>query len=396
MILLLHFILGLVFTYLAFNALYLFLFAAAGRVRSLPEPPAEKKNYRFVVYIAAYKGDAVIRHTAPRALQQSYPEDRFDVVVIADSLQPETLTELRTHPLKVVEVSFEKSTKAKALKKALEATTDPYDYAVILDIDNIMEVDFLQKVNRALQGDVSILQAHRVALNLDTPFAILDGISEEVNNHIFRQGHRALGLSAAFIGSGKAISFDLYREVIPKLEAIGGFDKELELTLLSQRYCIHYAPDARVFDEKVQEAARFEKQRKRWLSAQFHYFNEHIGPGLAGLFRGNVDYFDKVIQMILFPRVLLLGTTFLLACFALLIPVFPGRMAWLILLGLTVFSIGISVPVRFYNGQTLRALAHLPSAFWRMFRTLFKLRGANQQFIHTEHTHQTPTHEDRH
>jgi len=35
--------------------------------------------------------------------------------------------------------------------------------------------------------------------------ALLDGISEEINNNIFRKGHQTLGLSSALIGSGMAL-----------------------------------------------------------------------------------------------------------------------------------------------------------------------------------------------
>ncbi len=384
-------LLSILFTYLLINTFYTLFFAFAGFFarRKFEEIPLSNKK-KFVIFMPTYKGDEVIKSTARKALTVNYPKDLFHVVVIADSLQPATVADLKSLDLQVVEVNFENSTKAKSLKAALEEVDSGFDYAVILDIDNIMEDDFLEKINIHLQDNKKILQAHRVALNTDTHFAVLDAISEEVNNHIFRRGHRAVGLSAAFIGSGKALQFDFYKNFIQEIEAVGGFDKEMELKLLSRGEIIHYAHNALVYDEKVQEASRFQNQRKRWLSAQFHYFTDHLLPATKALLtKGNVDYFDKMMQMVLFPRLLLVGSNFILAALSFVFPneLFLGKEAWSLLFLASAIAIFFSIPKAFYNFKTLMAFAYLPKAFFIMFSTLFKLKGANKKFIHTEHTH---------
>jgi hypothetical protein len=45
----------------------------------------------------------------------------------------------------------------------------------------------------------------------------------------------------------------------------------------------------------------------------------------------------------------------------------------------------LSIPSKFYNKQTFKALLTLPKAFISMFLSLFKLKGANKKFIHTQH-----------
>ncbi|MAX81060.1 MAG: hypothetical protein CL843_12915 [Crocinitomicaceae bacterium] len=380
------FIFAIVFAYLYFNTVYIAVFAFAGlfaKKKSGFQVLEQKKS--FVIFMPCYKGDEVIKHTAREALKVNYPKDKFRIVVIADSLQPETIADLQTLDLQVVPVKFENSTKAKSLKAALKAVKEHYDYAMILDIDNIMEPAFLEKMNYHLRNNTRVLQAHRVALNTDTPFALLDAISEEINNHIFRKGHRVLGLSAAFIGSGKALEYNFYAAFIQEIDAIGGFDKEMELKLLKQKEYIEYADNALVYDEKVQEAGRFQNQRKRWLSAQFHYFSSHFFPATLALLKGNLDYFDKMIQMILFPRLLLIGSLFLLTALSFLLQLYP--FIWLGTFLLALFSLLISMPRAYYSKRTLLAVLHIPKAFFLMFATLFKLKGANKKFIHTEHSH---------
>jgi len=79
----------------------------------------------------------VIVKTAESALRQLYPVGKYQVVVVADSLQRSTLYKLHNLPLNVLEVQFESSTKAKALNAALNYLPENFDMVVVLDSDNI-------------------------------------------------------------------------------------------------------------------------------------------------------------------------------------------------------------------------------------------------------------------
>ena len=376
---------------LGLPVLYIFLFSFAGlfyRQRTFQQQQAWRK---IAVLIPGYKEDAVIREAAGNALLQDYPKEYFDVVVIADSFQQETLDHLRTLAIKVIEVKFDNSTKSKALNKAMEQLAEQYDIAVILDADNLMAPDFLYKVNASFgQGSIAV-QGHRTAKNLDTSLAVLDAASEEINNHIFRKGHRVLGLSSAIIGSGMAFRYDLFRDLMGTVTAVGGFDKEIELKLLKEGHTIEYLDDAYVYDEKVQKADVFSNQRRRWLSAQFIYFRRDLFSSLKALItKGNIDYFDKAVQFIQPPRVLLLGMVIVMGIvFFLLnqimdIPLIYNYL-WTGILLTCILAFLFSLPARMYNRKTFKALASLPKGMYLMAGSLFKIKGANKQFIHTKH-----------
>jgi cellulose synthase/poly-beta-1,6-N-acetylglucosamine synthase-like glycosyltransferase len=380
--------------YFGFAAVYVFIFAFASLFPLRQKTPDKSVNRKFAVLIPGYKEDAVIVEVAKDALKQDYPEEAYDVVIIADSFKPETIAKLKKLPIKLVEVSFDVSTKSKALNKAMADLGDDYDVALILDADNTMEAGFIRKINQAFDNGFMVVQGHRAAKNVNTSFAVLDAISEEVNNNIFRKGHRKLGFSSALIGSGMAFDYAFFKETMANVKAVGGFDKELELKLLQGKNKIEYVNDALVLDEKVQKSEVFAKQRKRWLSAQFVYFARYFFPGLYHLvFKGNFDFFDKVYQMVSPPRVLLVGITSILAAFyALLFFLFPSSEFWAfsisewgIVWGLVVLAFLFSIPGKFYNTKTLYAILTLPKAFFLMFASLFKLKGANKKFIHTEH-----------
>lgn len=372
--------------YLGFASLYIFIFGFASLF------PARKKNViksdkrKYAVLIPGYKEDQVIIEVAKDALNQDYPKELYDVIVIADSFKKETLVTLKELPIQVIEVSFDLSTKSKALNVAMDKLPDIYDAALVLDADNLMEIDFISKINNSFNKGYIAVQGHRIAKNYNTPFAILDAISEEVNNKIFRKGHRVLGFSAALIGSGMAMDYNYFKTMMKSIKAVGGFDKEIELQMLKEGIRIEFLDDAIVYDEKVQKAEVFSNQRKRWLSAQLHYFSMDFLNSLKHLILyGNYDYFDKAIQFIQPPRVMLLGLLFLINIISVIVNPAECVNMWLAVLILCILTFIITIPIKFYNFNTLKAVLTLPKAFVLMILSLLKIKGANKKFIHTEH-----------
>lgn len=379
-------------TLLGLATLYILVFSIASLFYKQKQYVDNGNLKKIAVLIPGYKEDEVIIEVANSALEQDYPAHLYDVVIIADSFQKETISELKTLPIKVIEVSFDKSTKSKALNKAMATLNRDYDIAVVLDADNLMAKDFLKKVNAAFEHGFIAVQGHRTAKNTNNSWAVLDAISEEINNNIFRKGHRVLGLSSAIIGSGMAFKYAYFKSLMATVTAVGGFDKEIELKMLKEKHKIVYLDDAVVFDEKIQKSEVFGNQRRRWLSAQLHYFRKDILNATKHLLlKGNIDYFDKAIQFIQPPRILLLGAVILssfgfVAANYFLENQIPLSNYWIILLISCVLSFVFSVPISFYNATTLKALVSLPKGMFMMLLSLLKIKGANKTFIHTQHT----------
>ena len=363
----------------AINILYLLVYSLASLRRDMPVPPSATRYKRFAILIPAYREDAVIHECVHSCLEQDYPVDQFDIVVISDHMKPETNASLSALPIRLVEVHFEHSTKSKALNAAMATIGNNYDVALILDADNVIPYTYLNDVNDlyACPG-VEIVQTHRVAKNLN------DAMSEEINNTIFRLGHAKLGMSAALIGSGMAFRYDLFRDTMANIKAVGGFDRELELTLLYQGKYFHYLPETFVFDEKVQNTNDFSRQRRRWLSAQWHYCTVFARFVFKAIASRNWDFCDKMFQQVSIPRLLLLGFTFFLAFICSFYNFFWSIKWWGIFL-LLVIALLAAVPRRFCTSRLAMAFQKLPYTFWLMVANIFKLRGANKRFIHTSH-----------
>lgn len=378
------------FIYLAIGVLYYLVFALASIFRN--KKKYSQPNYglnKIAVFIPAYKEDAIIVDTAQKALEQNYPTNLFTVYIIADSMQPATIVNLQKLPLEVVEVCFEKSTKTRAINETYRRIATDYDISVVLDADNIMEPDFLSKINDAYNSGATVMQAHRVAKNQQNELATLDAISEEINNNIFRKGHVNLGLSSALIGSGMAFDFHVFKDEMSKIDAIGGFDKELELALLKKKQKIVYLQDALVYDEKVSESKTFGNQRTRWIAAQIRYGMKSFGNALLHLLtRGNVDYFDKSLQFLLPPRLILLGLLFILTAITGIFQV----TGWIWFVGLLLgycIALFVAIPVKFLNINTLKATMKLPKTFWLMIVAITGYKKAKNNFLHTPKTLQS-------
>lgn len=355
------------------QVLYLALFAVASVFRYRPVLQREGRKNRIVVFIPGYKEDRVIIETAKNALKQSYPRDFYEVVILADSFSRKSIVSLEELDLRLIEVRFDNSTKAKSLNKGLEAlAADNPDIAVVLDADNLMETDFLEQVNAAYNSGYKVIQGHRTAKNKETSFALLDAINEEIGNSIFRKGHRVLGLSSGLIGSAMAFDFGYFTELMRDIGDIAGEDKLLELKILKDSERIEYLPNAIVRDEKVSNATTFSKQRTRWVGVQLYFFKHYFLNGVKELFtNGNLGYFDKAYQMAIIPKVLLVALLSILGVLSAF-----GLLSYL-WLAMALFYFGVlllAVPRKFYNYRLFEAILNIPKAIFYMIRGILKIR----------------------
>lgn len=387
----------ILFTLLALCVCYLLLYAITSKFYRTPRFPEARTLRRFIVFFPAYKEDRVIASSVRSFLQQDYPRELFDIIVISDQMQPATNEDLRSLPIRLLTANYKDSSKAKALTMAVDSISDEhYDIVVIMDADNLTSPDFLAEVNRAFDSGIKSVQAHRTGKNLNTDISILDGISEEINNGIFRSGHNALGLSAALSGSGMAFEADWFRQNVRLLETAGE-DKELEVLLLQQRIHTVYLPQIPIYDEKTQKEEAIGNQRKRWIAAQFGILRSSLLSLPKAIGQGNPDYCDKILQWMLPPRLIQLAGVFGLTLVITIIGIWLSlqgtatghewtiAVKWWILSAAQIAAMTLPIPGHLFNKQLGKAVLRIPMLALTTIGNLFKLKGAYKKFIHTEH-----------
>lgn len=374
--------------YLLLNCCYLAFFALVG-LFNLPKSKKEVNNYRKIaVLFPTYQENVVIVESVKTALKHQYP-GTFEVVVIADGLDPETITHLKDLGANVIEVFFEKSTKGKAMQFAMnQLEQEGFDIAVVLDVDNVMSDECLLYINGAFESGSKVVQAHRVAKNMDSSFAFLDACNEEVNNHLFRKGHAVVGLSAALIGSGMAFDFKYFRHLLNNIGETVGEDKQLDFMIAKDKVEVVYLNDVYVYDEKIENAKVFTKQRTRWIASQVEFLKKYAFEGFVQLFKGNLEFFNKSLQTFLVPRMLLLALLFIMSVQAFFNPFGPTTLFWIGLFLSLCLTLMISIPRRFYADKRLYiALFQIPRAMLGMVIALFSIGKAKKSFMVTPHSH---------
>lgn len=347
---------------------------------------ATSLNYRerrFLILYPAYNEDSVIYDSVDEFLNQDYPTGKFQVVVISDHMTDETNDLLRTLPITLLTPSFEKSSKAKAMQYAIEKVGANFDNVVVLDADNVVQPDFLKKLNILCNAGYEVIQCHRCAKNSQGDVAMLDGASEEINNTIFRKAHNRLGLSSALIGSGMCFTHDLFCKNVFLLSTAGE-DREMEALLLRQGVFIKYAAEIHVFDEKVNNKDNFQRQRMRWMTAQVQSLFRQLPQIPSALIHGNLNFVDKTIQQALIPRsILIVLLTLMSILMTLIVPTWSTK--WWGLLAIFAVALFIAIPTQLRSVALFGKVLAIPSLVWRMLKNLLHLDRKNTDFLHTTH-----------
>ena len=344
------------------------------------------RKRRFLILFPAYHEDNVIINSIDRFFYQEYPTQDFQVVVISDHMTDDTNRQLRSFPITLLTPVFDKSSKAKALQYAINMTAGDYDNVVVLDADNVVQPDFLKKLNILCNAGYDAIQCHRCAKNSSGDVAMLDGASEEINNTIFRKAHNRLGMSSALIGSGMCFDYELFRKNVFQLSTAGE-DREMEALLLSQDVFIKYAAEIHVFDEKVSSSDNFQRQRMRWMTAQLQSLLRQLPQLPHAVLHGNLNFIDKTIQQALIPRSMLIV---LIAAVAVVMTVVAPMWCakwWILLLALAL-ALFIALPSQLRSRSLFGKILSVPGLVLRMFKNLLHIDHRNTDFLHTTHDSQ--------
>jgi cellulose synthase/poly-beta-1,6-N-acetylglucosamine synthase-like glycosyltransferase len=339
--------------------------------------------FSFLILFPAYQEDKVIVHSVHQCLKSTYPQELYHIVVISDHMTDETNDQLQQLPITLFTPQFEKSSKAKALHYALEHTEENYDYVIILDADNVVLPDFLEQVNASCQQGHRAIQCHRCAKNSDNDVAVLDGISEEINNTLFRKAHNRIGISSALIGSGMCFEYEWFKNHVGLFETAVE-DREMEILLMKENIFIKYEEHIPVYDEKVSNPENFQRQRLRWMTGQVQSLLLMLPYLSKAVMTGNIHYIDKTMQQALIPRSILLVLTFFFSVLMTIVS-YLWSIKWWVLFLVICLSIYIAIPRKMRNSSLLRKIFSTIKLVWLMLTNILKMDLKSKEFLHTTH-----------
>lgn len=347
------------FALCAFSVIYLLVYAIAATINRTDKYSDSRIKHRFAILIPAYKDDEYILYTVKSFLQQEYPIDCFDVIVIADHLKAETNVQLAQLPIILLKAAFKKSSKMKSIKAAMSQLEEgQYDVVLLANADNEVERNFLDELNNTYASGSNAIQTHRIRRERLNNVAVLDAVADEINNSILRAGHVTFGLSSSLNGSGTALDFDWFKEKI-KLLSDNDDEKNIESLLLKDRIYVEYLNNTFIYALRNGGKNKFYAQRRSWIRAQYYSLFTNIGNLPKAIFSGNFDYADRILQWLIFPRTILLGLIIILGIISVYLD-WTDCIKWWGLLFTFLFTMALATPNYLVDNKFNKAMKAIP------------------------------------
>lgn len=349
----------LLFAVCTFTVFYLLVYALAATNNRTDKYPESRVKHRFAILIPAYEDDDYVLYAVKSFLEQEYPIDCFDIIVISDHLKPETDLQLSQYPIILLKARFKKSSKTKSVKVAMSQLQEgQYDIVLMMNADNVVDKNFLEEINNTYASGSNAIQAHRIYQERPNNISILHAISDEINNSILRAGHVNLGLSASLNGSGTAIDFTWFKEHIRYLRDDDD-EKVIESLLLRERMYVEYLNKTHVYALKNGGKKNFYTQRGNWIRGQYYSLFSNIGNLPAAILSGNFDYADRILQWFIFPHTILSGIIFLSGFLSIYLG-WSSCLKWWGLLLAFLLVMAIATPNYLVNNKFNKAMKAIP------------------------------------
>ena len=253
---------------------------------------AVEKNTRYAILIAARNEEAVLPHLLDSIAAQDYagPVRTF---VVADNCTDRTAALARAHGATVFQ-RFSKTHigKGYALNFLLDEIDrteglDSFDAFLIFDADNLLEKDYIRRMNTVVSMGYEAFCGYRNAKNFgDNWLSAAYGLWYLHDSTHMNRSRMALGTCCAVNGTGFGFTRDLLRRM-------GGWNfftltEDIEFTTwcATRGIRIGYCHDAILYDEQPTSMAVSIRQRTRWIQGGLQVSVKYAGDLVRGMFRG--------------------------------------------------------------------------------------------------------------
>jgi len=243
---------------------------------------------RFALIIAAHNEEMVIKYSIDSLKKLDYPEELYDIFLIADNCDDKT-AEIgeKSGALVFERKSIDKRGKGYALEwmfAKLFKMEKQYDAVAIFDADNLVSRNFLKEMNNKLCEGYSAVQGYLDSKNPNDSW-ITGGYSIG-----FWQANRMMQLAKSNLNFSNQIGGTGFCITVDTLKKFGWgatcLTEDLEFTckLILNGEKVGWAHDALIYDEKPITLKQSWNQRKRWMQGYAdvasRYFFELVKKGI--------------------------------------------------------------------------------------------------------------------
>lgn len=290
-------------------SLYQSLITALGYARrkrvAPPEQPATLP--RFGLIVCARNEEHVVDRIVRDLQAQEYPQERFDVVVVAHNCTDDTASVAARAGAFVVIDNNGQPGKARAVEAGIQAFGGGQDLLGIFDADARVEPGLLAAIARHA-GEDGCFQAEAVPIEDPEWLAAGYGFGRKARNLFWWRPREALGLGTTISGCGWFIRPALLHEYI---EGTHTLTEDLELTarLYADGHRVSYVSAARVAVGEPRELSASMRQRVRWVRGHLGVLRWYWPRLALRALRGDRRALDMAIYILVPTRMLTrLGT----------------------------------------------------------------------------------------
>ncbi len=307
---------GIVGTIISILLFYRVIYAVIGILKKKKYKKA-KIQHNYGILIAGRNEANVIGQLIDSLKASSYDMSKIRIFVCADNCKDDTAKIAREHGA----VAFERFNKKEVGKgfalDFLLKNIHKYDPKYfpegwfIFDADNLVDKDYISKMNDAFDAGEEIILGFRNGKNYDTNWVSAVNCLDHMHN--CRLGHSprtVLNLSTNCTGTGVLVKSNLINyEIGYKWHGIScDFDVSLEYLLKGHKTV--YQDEAVFYDEQPTNLKTVYKQRYRWARGTYYYFNKYGWAYFKKIFTGKSFAFYDMFMMI-FPLGFLSGLLFI-------------------------------------------------------------------------------------
>lgn len=357
------------------------------------------KRRRFAIVVPAYNEEESISKTLQNLLEVNYPEDKLDIIVIADNCTDRTAELAEREGVNVmIRNNPDKRGKGYALRWCFDKLIqkngqNAYDAVVIVDADSIVTSNLLKVMNKYMEKGAEVVQGYLTVdskPNIWTSEIIRIGFT--LYNYVRPLARRAIGFPAGLRGNGMCFSMDVLKTVPWDAYSLTE-DLEYGIKLLLNNVDVVFAPEAIGYNVVPENAENAESQRERWEIGRYPILSKYLGKLFKEAIRRNsLKIFDTLVDLVTPPLVNMMGIAFLMtaASFLLWWTGIQGTLLyfwlWLGVMGLGFFHALLGLYAANADRAAYWSLFYVPKyALWKayIYGKVLLFRGRTTEWIRT-------------